>query len=143
MLENRKVRLSKDEAYSLIEQYYQSGELPSVFYRRVGISDKQFYAWRQRYLRDHPSLARRFGVDLVGKSPRNSSYTLSSNYKPSVSDKGFARVDVSDSEPAATPAAAISANHSLVYELSYPNGVVLRLPTSTAIPSLVELIRLY
>ncbi len=31
----RKSRLGKDEVYSLIEQYYQSGELPSVFYRRV------------------------------------------------------------------------------------------------------------
>ena len=54
MVENCKSRMSKYEAYSLIEKYFSSGELPSVFYRRMGISDKQFYAWRQRYLRDHP-----------------------------------------------------------------------------------------
>ncbi len=72
----RKSRLSKDEAYSLIEQYYQSGELPSVFYRRVGLSDKQFYAWRQRYLRDHPSLAKKLGISLTGKTPRNASYKV-------------------------------------------------------------------
>ena len=54
MVENCKSRMSNDEADSLIEEYFSSGELPSVFYRRVGISDKQFYAWRQRYLRDHP-----------------------------------------------------------------------------------------
>ena len=127
--------MSKDEAYSLIEQYYQSGELPSVFYRRVGISDKQFYAWRQRYLRDHPSFARKFGVDLVGKSPRNSSYRLSTNYKPSVFDKGFARVEVSDSEPVATLGFA--------YELCYPNGVMLRLPIGISTSPLSELIKLY
>ena len=127
--------MSKDEAYSLIEQYYQSGELPSVFYRRVGISDKQFYAWRQRYLRDNPSFARKFGVDLVGKSPRNSSYRLSTNYKPSVFDKGFARVEVSDSEPVATLGFA--------YELCYPNGVMLRLPIGISTSPLSELIKLY
>ena len=59
MVKNCKSRMSKDEAYSLIEEYFSSGELPSVFYRRVGISDKQFYAWRQRYLRDHPSLSKK------------------------------------------------------------------------------------
>ena len=53
MVENCKSRMSNDEADSLIEEYFSSGELPSVFYRREGISDKQFYAWRQHYLRDH------------------------------------------------------------------------------------------
>lgn len=33
------MKLSKSEAYSLIEEYFSSGELPSVFYRRVGLSD--------------------------------------------------------------------------------------------------------
>ena len=37
MVENCKSRMSKDEAYSLIEEYFSSGELPSVFYRRVGL----------------------------------------------------------------------------------------------------------
>ena len=143
MKTNPRMKLSKSEAYSLIEDYFSSGELPSVFYRRVGLSDNQFYGWRKKYLRDHPSLAKKLGVDLAGKSPRNASYKLSPKDKPSVFDKGFARVEVSDSVAAATPAAAISTNHSLAYELSYPNGVVLRLPTSTAIPSLAELIRLY
>jgi len=40
-----KDRLSKKESYSLIVAYYSSGELPSVFYRRVGLSDNQFYGW--------------------------------------------------------------------------------------------------
>ena len=109
----------------------------------MGIRDKQFYAWRQRYLRDHPSLSKKLGVYLTGKSPRNASYRLSTKDKPSVSDKVFARVEVSDSMPAATPTAAISANHSYVYELCYPNGVMLRLPICISTSSLLELIRLY
>ena len=112
MVENCKSRMSKDEAYSLIEEYFSSGELPSVFYRRVGISYKQFYAWRQRYLRDHPSLAKKLGVDLTGKSPRNASYRLSTKDKPSVSDKVFARVEVSDSMPAATPRDRLTSPHN-------------------------------
>lgn len=143
MLANRKSRLSKDEAYSLIEEYFSSGELPSVFYRRVGLSDKQFYAWRQRYLLDHPSLANKLGIGLTGKSPRNASYRLSTKANSSVSDKGFARVEVSGTSPVALPAAVISSPHTSVYELCYPNGVALRLPADIAISSLSELIRLY
>lgn len=134
----QKVKLSKSEAYSFIEEYFSSGELPSVFYRRVGLSDNQFYGWRKRYLRDHPSLAKKLGVDLTGKSPRNASYKLSPKDKPSVPDKGFARVEVSD-----TSAHHTSFTDTFLYELCYPNGVVLRLPTSTAIPSLAELVKLY
>ena len=141
----QKVKLSKSEAYSLIEKYFSSGELPSVFYRRVGLSDNQFYGWRKRYLRDHPSLAKKLGVDLTGKSPRNASYKLPLNttHPTSVSEvsspsRGFARVEVSD-----TSAHHSSFTDTSLYELCYPNGVVLRLPTSTAIPSLAELIKLY
>lgn len=143
MASTQRIKLSKSEAYSLIEDYFSSGELPSVFYRRVGLSDNQFYSWRKKYLRDHPSLAKKLGVDLTGKTPRNASYRLSAKDKPSVSDKGFSRVEVSDSEPDVAPPAAVSTNPSFAYELCYPNGVVLRLPSSTAIPSLAELIKLY
>ena len=135
--------MSKDEAYSLIKEYYSSGELPSVFYRRVGLSDNQFYGWRKKYLRDHPSLAKKLGIALTGKTPRNASYRLSTKDKPSVSDKGFARVEVSDSVSTATSTAALSTNHSLAYELCYPNGVMLRLPIGISISSLSELVRLY
>ena len=146
MESTQRKKLSKLEAYSLIESYFSSGELPSVFYRRVGLSDKQFYAWRQRYLRDHPSFAHRLGISLTGKSPRNASYRLSldSSRQDSASEGArFARVEVSDSLPAATPAATISSNRNFAYELCYPNGVVLRLPSDVAISSLSELIRLY
>ncbi len=143
MRSTQRVKLSKSEAYSLIEDYFSSGELPSVYYRRVGLSDKQFYAWCQRYLRDHHSLAHKLGIALTGKTPRNATYMLSPKAKPSVSDKGFARVDVSASEPSVAPTASLSTNHSFAYELSYPNGVVLRLPDGISTSSLSELIRLY
>ena len=141
----QKVKLSKSEAYSLIEEYFSSGELPSVFYRRVGLSDNQFYGWRKKYLRDHPSLAKRLGISIASNPPRNASYKLPLNTTPptSVSEvsspsRGFARVEVSD-----TSAHHASFTDTSLYELCYPNGVVLRLPTSTAIPSLAELIKLY
>ncbi len=75
----QRMKLSKSEAYSLIEEYFSRGELPSVFYRRVGLSDNQFYGWRKRYLRDHPSLAKRLGVNIESKTPRNASYKLPLN----------------------------------------------------------------
>ena len=134
-------KLSKSEAYSLIEEYYSSGELPSVFYRRVGLSDNQFYSWRQRYLRDHPHIARQLGISLSSvKSPRNASYNIASNpasdNTSSTSSKcGFARIDVS------TPSS--DASSLSTYELCYPNGVVLRLPLAIATSSLMELIKLY
>lgn len=143
-------KLGKVEAYSLIEDYFSSGELPSVFYRRVGLSDNQFYGWRKRYLRDHPTLAKRLGVSLTSKTPRNASYRLSLNKThhpsapvPSSADNGFARVEVSDPIPSAPSLATTSSNHGSIYELCYPNGVVLRLPVSVEISSLSELIKLY
>ena len=141
----QKVKLSKSEAYSLIEEYLSSGELPSVFYRRVGLSDNQFYGWRKRYLRDHRLLAKRLGIIIASNPPRNVCYKLPINTTPptSVSEvsyqsRGFARVEVSD-----TSAHHTSFTNTSLYELCSPNGVVLRLPTSTTILSLAELIKLY
>ena len=131
-------RLSKDEAYSLIESYFSSGELPSVYYRRVGLSDNQFYSWRQRYLRDHPHIARQLGISLSnGKTPRNASYRIepkptSDTTIPTSSKCGFARLDVS------TLSSSVS-----TYELCYPNGVILHLSADIATSSVMELIKLY
>ncbi len=143
-----KERLSKSEAYSLIEEYYSSGELPSVFYRRVGWSDNQFYGWRKKYLREHPSIAKKLGISAAGQSPRNASYHLSA--KPTansqsasasehpVSESGFTRVEVSASPHTYTPSAITSG-----FELCYPNGVVLRLPVGIATAYISELVKCY
>ncbi len=143
-----KERLSKSEAYSLIEEYYSSGELPSVFYRRVGWSDNQFYGWRKKYLRDHPSLAKKIGVSAAGKSPRNASYQISAKHTANsqsasasnhpVPESGFARIAVSERTHTCTPSAITSG-----FELCYPNGIVLRLPMGVAASYISELIKCY
>lgn len=55
-------RLTKGVVYPLIEKYYSSRDLPSVFYKREGLSESQFYTWRQKYLQDHPSVAKKLGI---------------------------------------------------------------------------------
>lgn len=149
MESTQRKKLSKSEAYSLIESYFSSGELPSVFYRRVGLSDNQFYGWRKKYLRDHPILANKLGISIDGKTPRNASYRLSqesthrtSSPEDSAIGKGFACVEVSDS-CSSTTSTIVSSPFAPAYELCYPNGVVLRLPAGIAVSSLSELIRLY
>ena len=43
-MENKRYdRLTKGLVYPLIEKYYSSGDLPSVFYKREGLSESQFY----------------------------------------------------------------------------------------------------
>ena len=145
MKTTQRKKLSKSEAYRLIEDYFSSGELPSVFYRRVGISDNQFYSWRQRYLRDHPHIARQLGIILRDKTPRNASYNIApkptqDTISSTSSKSGFARIDVS------TPSASVSSasvSSASAYELCYPNGVVLHLSSDIATSSLMELIKLY
>lgn len=148
MESTHKERLSKTEAYSLIEAYYSSGELPSVFYRRVGWSDNQFYGWRKKYLRDHPSLAKQLGISAVGKSPRNASYHLSAKHTANsksasasnhpVSESGFTRMEVSAPTHTRTPSDVPSG-----YELCYPNGIVLSLPAGVAASYISELVKGY
>lgn len=143
-----KDRLSKEAAYPLIEEYYSNGELPSVFYRRVELNDNQFYGWRKKYLRDHPSLAKKLGVDAAGKSPRNASYKLSTRQTSKfttasascnrVSDSGFARIDVFGPTKTCGPLTVASG-----YELCYPNGVVLHLPMGIGTSTVSELVKLY
>lgn len=131
-------RLTKSVVYPLIEKYYSSGELPSTFYKREGLSESQFYTWRQKYLRDHPSLAKKLGIAVkqAGPSTRKSTAKSSSPVEPPRGGGSFVRVDV-PSPP--TPTSTIDT----VYELCYPNGVKLRVPLTTASSLLCELIKLY
>lgn len=138
-MENKKYdRLTKSLVYPLIEKYYRSGELPSVFYKREGLSESQFYTWRQHYLRDHPSLAKKLGIEV--KPPRTSSRrarpSASSVESSSSSDIGFVRVEASKESSVSTASAD-------GYELSYPNGVRLRVPLTTPADRISTLIKLY
>lgn len=137
-------KLSKMEGNSLIEQYFSSGELPSVFYNRVGLSEGQFYKLRRRYLRDHPQVAKRLGITIRedGCVVRPQHRKQESRTKTDSNISGFARIEVSGLTASTTPSVA-SSNLTPVYELCYPNGVVLRLPAGIAVSSLSELIKLY
>lgn len=138
-MDNKKYdRLTKSLVYPLIEKYYASGELPSTFYKREGLSESQFYTWRQKYLRDHPSIAKKLGMALKppGTSVRKSPSKPSSSVEPPHGDGGFVQVDVA-SLPA--PASTIEG----VYELCYPNGVKLRVPPPTTAEHLSALVKLY
>lgn len=137
-MENKKYdRLTKSLVYPLIEKYYAIGDLPSTFYRREGLSESQFYTWRQKYLRDHPAIAKKLGIALkpTGTSARKSTVRSSSPAAPPPGSGGFIHVDVASSAPASTVAA--------VYELCYPNGVRLRVPSATTASELSELIKFY
>lgn len=131
-------RLTKSLVYPLIEKYYASGELPSIFYKREGLSESQFYTWRQKYLRDHPSLAKKLGmaVKQAGPSTRKSTAKSSSAAAPADGSGGFIQVDVASVSPPPV-------NVEGVYELCYPNGVKLRVPSTTTSEQLSALVKLY
>lgn len=138
-MDNKKYdRLTKSLVYPLMEKYYSSGDLPSVFYKREGLSESQFYTRRQRYLRDHPSVAKKLGVVLKptrmpSRSPRTQA---SSGESASPSNSGLVRVDtIKDS--------SLFAEAVADYELCYPNGVRLRVTSATPADRLSTLIKLY
>lgn len=138
-MENKKYdRLTKSLVYPLIEKYYSSGDLPSVFYKREGLSESQFYTWRQHYLRDHPSVAKKLGVVLkpARTAPRCKQSKTSSGESASASSVGFVRVEPDHVSSVSTGGAAD-------YELCYPNGVRLRVAPTTPSDRLCALIKLY
>ncbi len=47
-------RFTQHEAFSLIEEYFQSGQRATDFYRSKNMSEWQFYKWRKLYLEVHP-----------------------------------------------------------------------------------------
>lgn len=138
-MENKKYdRLTKSLVYPLIEKYYASGELPSTFYKREGLSESQFYTWRQKYLRDDPSIAKKLGFALkpTGLSTRKSTVKSSSAAAPPDGSGGFIQVDVASVSPPPV-------NVEGVYELCYPNGVKLRVPSTTTAEQFSALVKLY
>lgn len=138
-MDNKKYdRLTKSLVYPLIEKYYASGELPSTFYKREGLSESQFYTWRQKYLRDHPSLAKKLGISVkqAGTSTRKSPGKSSSPAAPPPGNGGFIQVDVASVSPRPV-------NDAAVYELCYPNGVKLRVPSTTTAEQFSALVKLY
>lgn len=142
-MEKKYERLTKGIIYPLLEQYYQSGDLPSTFYKREGLSESQFYTWRQRYLRDHPSLAKKLGITLAAQSSRSHGSRSGGGASATIpvpstvsTATGFGQLTV------AKPSKDFSSERD-VLELCYPNGVRLRLPSATSATLLSSLIKLY
>lgn len=114
-MENKKYdRLTKSLVYPLIEKYYLSGDLPRVFYKREGLSESQFYTWRQRYLRDHPSVAKKLGV--VPKPARTASSRKPSGGASSSANGGFVRIET-------VKGSSVPIETAADHELCYSNGV--------------------
>lgn len=107
-------KLNKSESYRLIEAYFSSGELSSVFYSRVGLSEGLFYKWRRRYLQDHPQASNQLGIPVRGDS-RIDGKNNKSTSKMQSTLSGFARVDISEPHIPITSTSSLS-----TYELSYP-----------------------
>lgn len=138
-MENKRYdRLTKSLVYPLIEKYYSSGDLPSIFYKREGLSESQFYTWRQRYLRDYPSVAKKLGVvPKPARTPSRRPHSSASSCESSSSaNGGFVRIETVKSSSVPIETAAD-------YELCYPNGVRLRVASTTPSDQLSALIKLY
>lgn len=132
MTENQKLpsakrygKLTKENAYPLIERYFASGELPSTFYRREGLTEHQFYKWRKHYLEDHPSLASKLGMDAPERRSRRGAGGKTSAGRRSAGDSGFSRLVTSGPMP---PCGVSPAER---WEIEYPNGVILRIGSRT------------
>ncbi len=108
-------RLTKRQAYPIIEQYFKSGSVPIDFYTEVGWSDNQFFSWRKRYMEEHNMLAEEeFGAT------------------------SFHPIDLQIQENTVDD----HPKEEFTIEVIYPNGVILRV-YSKHTSQLADLIKLY
>jgi hypothetical protein len=114
--------LTKEIAYPMIARFLKSGCLPSDFYKKEGLSESQFYTWRKRYLKDHPS-----------------AFTTSAPRAKGVSAHKIAQASFHPIEVSA-PKQVVQTGR---IELEYPNGVILRVEASSGIDHIASLIKLY
>jgi len=112
------IALDEETLYPMIAELLKSGGSASSFYKRVGLSEHQYYSWRRRYLRDHP--------DVLPTKP-----------KIKKSPAAFHPIEVS---PSASP---VRKEQNMQIELEYPNGVVLRISSALSDVRIASLIKLY
>ena len=109
-------RLTKQQAYPIIERYFRSGLMPCDFYRQEGWSDNQFYSWRKRYMEEHNMLTEE--------------EFEATNFHP-----------IEISQPNNRPSSKTE-EEKLTIKITYPNGVTLRVYSRNT-TQLVDLIKLY
>ena len=107
-------RLTKQQAYPIIEKYFRSGLMPCDFYRQEGWSDNQFYSWRKRYMEEHNMLTEE-------------------TFEPA----NFHPIEINPTEDIST-----ETKEGFSIEIVYPNGVTLRVYSKNT-TQLVDLIKLY
>ena len=110
-----KKKLTKREAYPIIEKYFKSGMLPYEFYKQEGWSDNQFYLWRKHYMEEHGMFK-----EAEREVPTFHPIELTPP-KVTSSDKAVQEFTI---------------------EIIYPNGVILRVYSKNT-SQLVDLIKLY
>ncbi len=110
--------LDQETIYPMIAELLKSGESPSTFYKRVGLSEHQYYSWRKRYLRDHPE-------------------ALPTNPKMRKPAAAFHPIEVSP------PVSPVRKDQNIQIELEYPNGVILRIGSALSDVRIASLIKLY
>ena len=107
-------RLTKRQAYPLIEEYLRSGLTPLEFYTKVGWTDNQFFSWRKRYMEEH---------DLLREDTPPADFhpiTITSEAEQTFEEK----------------------SDEFTIEITYPNGVSLKVYSKNT-AQLVDLIKLY
>lgn len=113
------MRLTKRQAYPIIEQYFKSGLMPRDFYNQVGWSDNQFFSWRKRYMEEHNMLS-----------------------EEEFDTASFHPITINSSEDNTSVKAEQKAEEEFTLEIVYPNGVTLRVYSKNT-AQLVDLIKLY
>lgn len=109
--------LRSETAYPVIARYFKSGLRPHEFYKKEGWSDNQFSYWKKRYMVE-------YNIQSENESP-------SPQFHP---------ITVTNTTHNNTPE---SSPNSIHIELTYPNGVVLRVDSKLDDSRIACLIKLY
>ena len=87
-MESRKYhrRLSKEEGFVLMADYYHSGMSNIEYYKTHDISAWHFYKWKRLYLLDHPELKNnsKKRVEVKPENPSRVDPICQSNLTPSI-----------------------------------------------------------
>lgn len=116
------MRLSKRQAYPIIEKYFKSGLLPYEFYKQEGWSDNQFFSWRRRYMEEY---------NMLEGEAENGSVPTS-----------FHPIEISPTEDKESIKSEEKPEQEFTIEIVYPNGVTLRV-YSKSTAQLIDLIKFY
>jgi len=114
---NKTFPLSSETAYPVIARCFKSGLRPYEFYKKEGWSDNQFSYWKKRYMLE-------YNIQAENDAP-------SPQFHP---------ITVTNTTGNSIPEYSAEAIH---IELTYPNGVVLRVEGKLEDSRIAGLIKLY